>query len=86
MRSFSVLLTAFLFSCVEKFLGTTSVDSYIETESPIAAAGVLANIGPDGSKSSGALVRHINVLIRHFLLMRIFFTLQGGGRHRQSKH
>ncbi|KAF9779650.1 glucoamylase [Thelephora terrestris] len=55
MRSFSVLLTAFVFSCVEKFLGPTPIQSYISTESAIAQAGVLANIGPDGSKSSGAL-------------------------------
>ncbi|KAG7090984.1 hypothetical protein E1B28_010051 [Marasmius oreades] len=32
----------------------TAVDSYIATESPIAQAGLLANIGPSGSKSSGA--------------------------------
>ncbi|KAH8828103.1 glucoamylase [Flagelloscypha sp. PMI_526] len=32
----------------------TSVDSYIATESPIAKAGLVANIGPSGSKSSGA--------------------------------
>jgi len=31
-----------------------SIDSYIQSETPIAKAGVLANIGPDGSKSSGA--------------------------------
>ncbi|KAK0504250.1 glycoside hydrolase family 15 protein [Armillaria luteobubalina] len=30
------------------------VDSYITSESPIAKAGVLANIGPNGSKSAGA--------------------------------
>ncbi|KAF9483498.1 glycoside hydrolase family 15 protein [Pholiota conissans] len=30
------------------------VDSYAATESPIAKAGLLANIGPSGSKSSGA--------------------------------
>ncbi|KAJ6508344.1 glucoamylase [Mycena sanguinolenta] len=35
-------------------LAQTSVDSYIATESPIAKAGVLANIGPSGSKSQGA--------------------------------
>lgn len=34
----------------------TSVDSYVATESPIAKAGLLANIGPSGSKSSGAKV------------------------------
>ncbi|PCH39892.1 carbohydrate-binding module family 20 protein [Wolfiporia cocos MD-104 SS10] len=33
---------------------TTSVTSYIASESPIAKAGVLANIGADGSLSSGA--------------------------------
>ncbi|KAH9939214.1 glycoside hydrolase family 15 protein [Amylocystis lapponica] len=33
---------------------TGSVSSYISSESPIAKAGVLANIGPNGSKSSGA--------------------------------
>ncbi|KAN0087498.1 carbohydrate-binding module family 20 protein [Tylopilus felleus] len=32
----------------------TTIDAYIATESPIAKAGVLANIGPSGSLSSGA--------------------------------
>ncbi|KAI0035180.1 glycoside hydrolase family 15 protein [Vararia minispora EC-137] len=31
-----------------------SADSYIATEAPIAKAGLLANIGPSGSKASGA--------------------------------
>ena len=31
-----------------------NVDSYITSETPIAKAGVLANIGPNGSKSSSA--------------------------------
>ncbi|KAH7927805.1 glycoside hydrolase family 15 protein [Leucogyrophana mollusca] len=39
--------------CASVSLGT-SVDTYIATEGPIAKAGMLANIGPDGSKSSGA--------------------------------
>ncbi|GJJ06654.1 hypothetical protein Clacol_000849 [Clathrus columnatus] len=30
------------------------VDSYVQSETPIAKAGVLANIGPDGALSSGA--------------------------------
>ena len=34
-----------------------NVDSYLNTETPIAKAGLLANIGPNGSKSSGAKVR-----------------------------
>ncbi|OCB88871.1 glucoamylase [Sanghuangporus baumii] len=32
----------------------TSVDSYVATEGPIAKTNLLANIGPDGSKSQGA--------------------------------
>lgn len=32
----------------------SSVDTFISTESPIAYAGVLANIGDDGSKVAGA--------------------------------
>ena len=44
------------------FVGTSisqpaNVDSYFSTESPIAKAGLLANIGPNGTKSSGAKVR-----------------------------
>ena len=31
-----------------------TADSYITTESPIAKTGLLANIGPSGSKSNGA--------------------------------
>jgi hypothetical protein len=34
-----------------------TADSYFGKESPIAKAGLLANIGPDGKKSSGAKVR-----------------------------
>ncbi|KAJ7213877.1 glucoamylase [Mycena pura] len=45
-----LLLSAF---CVS-VLAQTSVDSYIASESPIAKAGLLANIGPSGSKSEGA--------------------------------
>ncbi|KIK68987.1 carbohydrate-binding module family 20 protein [Collybiopsis luxurians FD-317 M1] len=33
---------------------SSSVDAYVATQSPIAKAGLLANIGPSGSKSSGA--------------------------------
>lgn len=31
-----------------------NVDVYVQSETPIAKAGMLANIGPTGSKSSGA--------------------------------
>ncbi|KAF9645775.1 glucoamylase [Thelephora ganbajun] len=66
MRSVGVLLlTAFAFACVVNAFGRTpvesyianrqtSIDSYIANQSPIAKLGLLANIGPDGSKSSGA--------------------------------
>ena len=51
------MLTAFLFSYVEQFFGPSPIELYIAEEFPIAKAGILANIGPDGSRSSGALVR-----------------------------
>lgn len=53
---------------VATVLGQSSVvDNYVKTQSPIAKAGVLANIGPDGSKCHGAKVRPR-------LHMRISFT------------
>lgn len=55
-----MLLAAFVLAYITFISGQTSdvtVDSYIGKESPIAKAGLLANIGPDGSKSSGASVR-----------------------------
>jgi len=46
-----------LFSCTSVFAQSSSiVDAYIAKESPVARAGLLANIGPDGAKSSGAKV------------------------------
>lgn len=47
--SFTLLLAPLL------ALAQSSVDSFISTESPLAKAGLLANIGSTGSKSSGAL-------------------------------
>lgn len=38
------------------FTQSSAVDKYILVESPIAKAGLLANIGPSGSKSAGAKV------------------------------
>jgi hypothetical protein len=38
------------------FLHSGAVDSYIARQSPLAKAGVLANIGPSGARSSGAKV------------------------------
>lgn len=40
--------------CASAFTQSSTVDTYASTESPIAKAGVLANIGPSGAKSSGA--------------------------------
>ncbi|TFK87333.1 carbohydrate-binding module family 20 protein [Polyporus arcularius HHB13444] len=49
---------AFLTSLIALATGalaqSSSADAYVASESPIAKAGVLANIGPSGSKSSGA--------------------------------
>ncbi|KAF7314651.1 Glycoside hydrolase family 15 protein [Mycena kentingensis (nom. inval.)] len=48
MRIFLPLLSA------ATALAQTAIDSYIATQSPISKAGLLANIGPNGSKSQGA--------------------------------
>ncbi|KAF7977563.1 hypothetical protein HWV62_3364 [Athelia sp. TMB] len=55
MRS-AVMLSSFLalLATVLPHLASASVSSYIASEGPIARAGMLANIGPNGSKSSGA--------------------------------
>jgi len=51
----SILLTAFAF-CAAVFSQNAPVDQFIATQYPISKAGVLANIGPSGSKSSEAKV------------------------------
>ncbi|KAF8964432.1 glucoamylase [Flammula alnicola] len=40
--------------CATVFAQSTAVDTFLAAESPIAKAGLLANIGPSGAKSSGA--------------------------------
>ena len=47
------------------------VDKYVETELPIAKAGILANIGPSGSKSSGAAVCSISRIIRSYIDVQV---------------
>jgi glucoamylase len=52
--------TSMFWSLLTGYLAISSVlaqsaDDYIASELPIAKAGLLANIGPDGEKSSGAL-------------------------------
>jgi len=49
------VLTALCF-CATVLAQSSTVDNYVATESPIAKAGLLANIGPSGSKASGAKV------------------------------
>jgi glucoamylase len=39
---------------------TSSIDSFVAAESPIALQGILNNLGPDGSKAAGA---HAGVLV-----------------------
>lgn len=48
------LIHALFFSLAGVAYAQTSADTYFTTEVPIAKNGVLANIGPSGSKSSGA--------------------------------
>jgi hypothetical protein len=50
----SIIVSALTF-CAAVFAQSV-VDQYVTTESPIAKAGILANIGPSGSDSSGAAV------------------------------
>lgn len=51
----TLLLSAF--SLWAAVLGQSNiVENYVRTQSPIAKAGVLANIGPGGVKSAGAWV------------------------------
>lgn len=50
----SLRLVSSLGLCASAFAQSSTVNSYVSTESPIAKAGVLANIGPSGAKSSGA--------------------------------
>ena len=53
MRVSWVSLAVFIGSV---FAQSSTVDSYIATESPIAKTGLLANIGGSGSKAAGAKV------------------------------
>ncbi len=48
------LLATLVGLAVGAFAQSSSADAYVAFESPIAKVGVLANIGPSGSKSQGA--------------------------------
>ena len=49
-------LTALVTLACSVFGQSSTADSYIASESPIAKTGLLANIGPSGAKSNGAKV------------------------------
>lgn len=55
-----VVLLSVLGLCAGVFAQLGVVDPYIAKMSPIAKAGLLANIGPNGSRSSGAKVSKIS--------------------------
>lgn len=58
LLAFAVLASAW----ASAFGQSSSVDSYVASESPIARAGLLANIGSSGSKSAGAKVSGVSCL------------------------
>jgi hypothetical protein len=54
------------FASVFGLLGSAvspSADTYLNAELPVAKAGLLANIGPSGSKSYGAEVRFFLIVV-----------------------
>ena len=50
------LLTSLVALATGALAQTSQAEAYIASEAPIAKSGVLANIGPSGSKSHGAKV------------------------------
>ena len=57
VRKMPVLQTAFVLAVLAASALSQNIDAYVAAEMPIAKAGLLANIGPDGSKAAGAAVR-----------------------------
>jgi glucoamylase len=56
MRIFSLSLASVFGLLGSHVSDSPSADKYFSNELPIAKAGLLANIGPNGAKSSGAEV------------------------------
>jgi hypothetical protein len=56
------LISTFVLSFTS-IIAQSQTDQYIASEGPIAKAGLLANIGPNGSKCAGAAVCLSDVLI-----------------------
>ncbi len=59
-----ILLSALCHYGATVLAQSTVVNSFVATESPIAKAGLLANIGPSGSKSSGAKVPRLSLYLQ----------------------
>jgi len=57
------------------------VDAFVAREGPIAKAGLLANIGPSGSKSQGAKV--CRLVESNALMLTLFFPVRS--RHCESE-
>jgi hypothetical protein len=70
VSSFFALLSVFVPN-----IQTSDIDSYISTEGPIAKVGLLANIGPSGSKADGALAGI--VCTSPHLVISLLFIHQG---------
>jgi hypothetical protein len=72
-----ILCLASLFGLVGSAISQVpTADSYFATETPIAKAGLLANIGPNGAKSSGAKVcRNVPTYYLHLCSLRLESSL-----------
>ena len=81
----TALLSALCF-CAAVFAQSSTVDTYIAKESPIAKAGLLANIGPSGAKASGAKVCSYKKNLPTVLLKGFVSTLLVRDCHRQPKY
>lgn len=69
MRSIFISVVGF---CAAVFAQPSVVDQYVAIESPIAKAGILANIGPSGSKSSGAAVCICRIAFKLIIILILF--------------
>lgn len=62
MRAFALL--SVLTAAATAWAQSGTIDAYLATESSIARSGVFANIGPSGSKSSGAVrIRKLDCIL-----------------------
>jgi hypothetical protein len=73
----SIFLTA-LYFCASCFGQLSSVDAYLKTQVPTSKANLLANIGPDGPRSSGAKVAVFKNISESTFLTRFVCFQQPG--------